>query len=72
MGWCSGTQIFDSVVGALLKKTKRTEEEVISDLVDALEDMDWDCQQDSAFWDDPIVRRVFMAKHPEWFRGNTE
>lgn len=62
MGWCSATVIFDSVCGALLSET----EETIRALVAALEDGDWDCQQDSDYWSHPIVRKVMKELHPDW------
>lgn len=68
MGWCSGTEIFDDVVAALVEEGKRPPvEKVIERLVAALENGDWDCQQDSAYWDHPVVRKVFLQVHPDWF-----
>lgn len=67
MGWCSATVIFDDVVGALIGDTKLSKKATIKKLAEALEDGDWDCQQDSAYWDHPIVQRVFKELHPHWF-----
>ncbi len=68
MGWCSGTVIFDDICDALLseKKPKPTPEQTIRALAAALEDGDWDCQQDSAYWDHPVVRKVMKELHPDW------
>ena len=64
MGWCSGTQIFDPVVGALLNGDSK--EAIIRVLVEVLEDEDWDCQSDSAYIDDPIVAKIMKDLHPDW------
>ena len=55
MGWCSATVIFDSVCDSLLVDgdKKPTPEETIRALAAALEDGDWDCQQDSAYYGHP-------------------
>lgn len=66
MGWCSGTQVFDNVVAALVDKSV-SKEECIKNLIGALEDMDWDCQQDSDYYEHPLVRKAFKAIHPDWF-----
>ena len=68
MGWCSGTRIFDDVVGVLLDDKKKTvnKKEVITTLVRALEDHDWDCQYDSEYIDDPMVQEVFKELHHSW------
>jgi hypothetical protein len=41
-------------------------------IIVALEDMDWDCQQDSSYWDEPLVARIFRELHPDWFEGEDE
>lgn len=69
MGFCSGTQIFDPVVEYVLKKAQIPKGEqfaIIKTLVEALEDHDWDCQQDSAYWDHPAIQAVMKDIHPEW------
>lgn len=68
MGWCSGTSIFDHVAKVILKSSATDEEkyETIYALAEALEYQGWDCQADSDYWDEPIVRRVFKVLHPSW------
>lgn len=127
MGWCSATEIFDDVVGELLKQKKQDGlkelawvfqqygealsslpasvedfiedrpswskaslstlmkkankaaddilygkhddgiEKVVKSLIESLEDGDWDCQQDSSYYDHPLVNGIFRELHPDWF-----
>lgn len=68
MGFCSGTRVFDPMVEFILKSSQTDDEKVeaIKVLIEALEDMDWDCQYDSDYIDDPLVDRAFVALHPDW------
>ena len=59
MGWCSATYLFDNIVGALLGKDKIDTKEVIKNLINTLEEGDWDCQQDSDYYDHPVVKEIF-------------
>ena len=67
MGWCSATEIFDTVASAVLSDKPLDKKEVLMVVAEALRDMDWDCEQDSDYWDDTIVREIFMELEPEWF-----
>ena len=68
MGWCSGTKLFDIIVESLIdKKRTKTPKEVIKILTEVMEDMDWDCQQDSRYWNHPLIQDVFKELHPDWF-----
>jgi len=67
MGWCSATEIFDSVAGLLLDKTELSKKEVLKKLIKSLEDGDWDCQHESEYWDNPMVKEIFKEIHPSWF-----
>ncbi len=64
MGWCSATLIFDSVVAGLLGD--KDKKEVIKDLIEALENEDWDCQCSSDYFNHPIVKECFIELDPEW------
>ncbi len=69
MGWCSGTDVFDPMVKFILQMAisdidKRA---IIAHLVVTLQDHDWDCESDSAYYGDPLVQSVFQELHPEWF-----
>lgn len=69
MGWCSGTEIFDKVAGAILnsKLSESDQYDILYILADSLGDMDWDCQSESGYWDHPTVQKVFEDLYPEWF-----
>ena len=67
MGWCSATEIFDVVAGSLLDDGKTDKKEVLTKLIAALWDGDWDCERDSRYWDHPLVREIFKELRPEWF-----
>lgn len=68
MGWCSGTSIFDNMTKFVLESdySDQIKEDLIFTLADTLEDEDWDCQDDSRYYSDPIVTRVMRRLHPEW------
>lgn len=70
MGWCSGTRVFDEVVSALLENKEL--KDTIDQIVDALEDMDWDCHSESEYWDHPVVQSVMRKRHPDWFDDEDE
>ena len=67
MGWCSATEIFDTVASAVLSDTPLATKEVFMVVAEALRDMDWDCAQDRDYWDEPIAREILMELEPEWF-----
>lgn len=66
MGWGSGTEVFDAVAKVILTGEK-DQKKLLSALIDALEDRDWDCPDDSRYWKHPLVREIFKEKNPEWF-----
>ena len=62
MGWCSGTDIFDEIVGVVLPMNslpildKKT---LIKSLIEILWSHDWDCEYDSEYTQDNFVRLCF-------------
>lgn len=74
MGWCSGTEIFDAVVSFVLKTDASDDEKssLLKTLADALENHDWDCQQDSDHYEHPIVQRVMHELHPDWYEEDDD
>lgn len=69
MGWCGATRIFDSVVSDL--KSQEIPEDsfrhIVWNLICELEDMDWDCQCESDYWEDDSIRGIFKEMNPTWF-----
>ena len=65
MGWCGGTEIFDTVVGDVLEE--KSKEEIIKNLLNALTDNDWDTVDESFYFNDPIVLEVIKETFPHWF-----
>jgi hypothetical protein len=68
MGWCSGTEIFDQIAEVVLSDKPMDKKATIKAMIEALENGDWDCQGDSAYWDHPIVKEAFRELHPDWFK----
>jgi hypothetical protein len=61
MGWGSGTKIFDTVVEELKATVGVYESDklnILTRLEDVLSDLDWDCQCESEYWDDPVIGRI--------------
>jgi hypothetical protein len=71
MGWCSGTPIFDAVASALLDDKPTDKKALLRTVIEAMEDQDWDCQEDSAYWDHPLVREAMKELHPSWFNDES-
>ena len=69
MGWCSGTRIFDAVVGPILGDTELDDDPdgLIKFLIKELWDMDWDCEWDSKYIHNPRIRAIFEELDPEMF-----
>lgn len=69
MGWCSGTSIFDELAKYILSSglPEDTQFAILLKVARILENEDWDCQQDSLYWQHPLVLRVFQTLHPDWF-----
>ena len=74
MGFCSGTDIFDPVIKVIIESTNAdisptSKVVVVKSLINALEDHDWDCQDDSTYYNHPIVKQAMRELHPDWFRN---
>lgn len=68
MGWCSGTDIFDRVVEMILKTNTSDDEKykLIYALGEVLEGNDWDCQGDSDYRNEPLVRKALIDLGNDW------
>lgn len=70
MGWCSGTDVFDPVATAILKSSLSEEEKVtlLKALITACWNHDWDCENDSYYWDSSgagLVMKAFRELSPK-------
>ena len=62
MSWdpCTGgTKLFDDVFSAIINESLMNRRIILSNLIVALEQMQWDCHCDSAYIDDPLVQELF-------------
>lgn len=56
MGWCSATEIFDSILDSVLEFIPEDKvESVIESIAVPLWDADWDCESDSKYWNSHLV-----------------
>ena len=72
MGWSWGAEIFDPVAKCILESKLIRKDKVafLVELIKTLENKDWDCQCESAYFSDPIVLAAFKEVHPDWFDSN--
>lgn len=71
MGWCSGTEIFDSVMKKLIEMKLPEEQqlEIATVLIKAMKGHDWDCHSDSAYYGTPLMDKAMIAlghEFDEW------
>jgi hypothetical protein len=64
MGWCSGTDLFDKVIEAIPEESRTVE--LFEKIIDAFEQMDWDCQMESDYSGEPNFRAAFKHLNPDW------
>ncbi len=66
MGWSSGGEIFDPVARALIEcgADDATKRRVLGELIDRLQDGDWDTEDESVdeFRDDPLIVQLFKER----------
>jgi len=70
MGWCSGTDVFDTMAEVILSMSELsniTQVILLTRLIEALEGHDWDCQGESVFFEHPRVQEAMKKLHPSWF-----
>ena len=60
MGWSSATEIFDTVCQEVLKPKPLDKKKLLVALIRVLEDKDWDCQCESEYLDNPLVKEAFL------------
>jgi len=70
MGWCGGTEIFDTVIDSMIDN-KIESPELIKDLINVLEDHDWDNLCESDYYDYGPVNKIIKEIHPNWFEDES-
>lgn len=70
MGWASGVRLFDRIMDGLLSDEPVDKKEIIKEIIDAFEEMDWDTQGGSAYFDHPLIQEVMRELHPDWFEDD--
>lgn len=65
MGWCGGTEIFDMIFETLFYGPSNFKE-TLKSVIEKLEDMDWDCQDESKYWDYPILQEAIKELHDKY------
>lgn len=70
MGWCSGTDVFDTVVKDVLCLCIRDKEkiDIIENLIAALQKQDWDCETDSEYFHDHLVKEAFIRLDEDYWK----
>lgn len=67
MGWCSGTVVFDAAVEAILDPNA-DKKYAIKALIEAFEYADWDCQNESDYFEHPLVKECFIELgRADWY-----
>ena len=69
MGMSSGGELFDPVVSSLIGDAGLEDcidRNTIKVLIECLEDMDWDTQCESEFWEHPIIGKMLGNTFEEW------
>jgi hypothetical protein len=68
MGWSSGAQVMGVIIEAVQANVPdvKAREAIYRPIIDALEDQDWDTQ-DECEGEDPAYDAVIRAMHPSWY-----
>ena len=66
MGWCNGTEIFDTIADVILSDKKIDKKETLKIIITALQDADWDCIEESRYIDHPLVKESLVEIDPDW------
>lgn len=64
MGWCSATEIFDSILDAVVDYVPEDRMgSVVEQIARPLWDGDWDCEYDSKYFDSHLVHVMHKVGH---------
>lgn len=75
MGWSGGTHIFDTVCYNILENSQGDDSfklRVIRALIVELQDLDWDTECESGYYDHPIVKTAFCELGYGYFYDDEE
>ena len=71
MGFGSGVDIFDEIASAIIEADDLSNDHkagILAIVIEALENHDWDTQDDARGYHEPgPVREAFKKVHPDWF-----
>lgn len=66
MGWCSATGIFDSILDNVLEYIPEDKVELVVEAIAIpLWEGDWDCEQDSNYWE--LLEPIYRRRYPHHF-----
>lgn len=66
MGWCSATGIFDNILDNVLEYIPEDKvEAVIQAIAIPLWEGDWDCEEDSKYWE--LLEPIYRRRYPHYF-----
>lgn len=73
MGWASGTGIAIGIIDSVKTHVKyySTRVDIYLDVIETLEDADWDCATE-AMGHDPAFDEAVRTLHPDWFEEEEE
>ena len=67
MGWASGTQLFDNVIAIVLPRIDQTfRRHLFKDMLELFTDYDWDCINESRYWNDLDFQAAYQALWPDY------
>ncbi len=65
MGWCSGSIAFEAFIDVICEMEGSSNVEKLKHAIEALEGMDWDCQDEFFGYNDEVTQ-AFKELHPAW------
>ena len=73
MGWASGSAIMNAIIDAVKPHVaeKEARKAIYTPIINALEDGDWDTQDESMERDDAFDEAL-TELHPKWFQDDEE
>lgn len=68
MGWCSGTELFDAMADIVLPMLETADQAAhyFEKAIDAFTNKDWDCINESRYWEHPDFKFAVSKLFPDW------